>query len=379
MTFPTRDPETMKQLQQSVLRTYSSKPSDDRSSMPDEPIEIKPRSTDVHPYGLKTLERPVHPSPNVMPADVRCRQCERCTTEMKTDSEAAETVAVLRPSCLACRRQACRFDTQLCASGTDQDGERDWPHLRQAGVCRWFGTSAESDVRSVRQSEASVCAMDWFVPDAFEATLRRPDRRLSRVVLQQPLPWPDSSLDAVITDPPYYDNVSLRRHFRFLLRLAEANRRPPLPGTLRRQRHSEEKRSRCRCYRHGGTRRKQSVLTKTMMAEVFSRGLPRAETRRPMAVVYAHKTTLGWATLVDALRNAGFVVTEAWPLDTEMTGRLRAMDSAALASSIFLVARKREGAKTGNLRGASSHPSWKQSSASGWRRFGTWASPGRIW
>ena len=61
-----------------------------------------------------------------------------------------------------------------------------------------------------------------------------------------------------------------------------------------------------------------------------------------LTVVYAHKTTLGWSTLVDALRKAGFMVTEAWPLDTEMKSRLIAMDTAALASSIFLIARKRE-------------------------------------
>jgi putative DNA methylase len=60
-----------------------------------------------------------------------------------------------------------------------------------------------------------------------------------------------------------------------------------------------------------------------------------------LAVVYAHKTTLGWSTLVEAFRRAGFTVTEAWPLDTERKSRLRGMDSAALASSIFLVGRKR--------------------------------------
>src|SRR3990172_1130636 len=54
-----------------------------------------------------------------------------------------------------------------------------------------------------------------------------------------------------------------------------------------------------------------------------------------LVIVYAHKTTLGWATLVDALRAEGFTVTEAWPLDTEMSVRLRAMDSAALASSLL--------------------------------------------
>jgi putative DNA methylase len=68
----------------------------------------------------------------------------------------------------------------------------------------------------------------------------------------------------------------------------------------------------------------------------------------PLVVVYAHKTTLGWSTLVDALRQAGFTVTEAWPLDTEMKSRLIAMETASLASSIFLVARKREEAETGS-------------------------------
>src|SRR5205809_5669587 len=57
---------------------------------------------------------------------------------------------------------------------------------------------------------------------------------------------------------------------------------------------------------------------------------------------------MGWSTLVGALRRASFTVTEAWPLDTERPGRLRAQQSSALASSIFLVARKRDGSSTGN-------------------------------
>lgn len=67
-----------------------------------------------------------------------------------------------------------------------------------------------------------------------------------------------------------------------------------------------------------------------------------------LAIVYAHKTTLGWATLVDALRQASFTVNEAWPVDTEKPGRLRAQEFAALASSIFLIARKRSAAGTGS-------------------------------
>ena len=41
-------------------------------------------------------------------------------------------------------------------------------------------------------------------------------------------------------------------------------------------------------------------------------------------------------------------MTEAWPLDTEKPGRLKAHDVAALATSIFLVGRKRIGTATGS-------------------------------
>nr|MBC8450554.1 DUF1156 domain-containing protein [Chloroflexota bacterium] len=85
-----------------------------------------------------------------------------------------------------------------------------------------------------------------------------------------------------------------------------------------------------------------------MMAQVFAEAGRVLKPGAPLVVVYAHKTTLGWSTLVDALRSAGFTVTEAWPLDTENISRMRAMDSAALASSIFLVARRREGSETGS-------------------------------
>jgi putative DNA methylase len=60
-----------------------------------------------------------------------------------------------------------------------------------------------------------------------------------------------------------------------------------------------------------------------------------------LVVVYAHKTTLGWATLVEAMQRSAFVVREAWPLDTEMAAGKVKVDRAILASSIFLIAKKR--------------------------------------
>ena len=59
-------------------------------------------------------------------------------------------------------------------------------------------------------------------------------------------------------------------------------------------------------------------------------------------VVFAHKSTDGWETQLKSMITAGWVFTGSWPIDTEMSTRLRAKDSAALASSIHLVCRPRE-------------------------------------
>ncbi|MBU0769663.1 MAG: DUF1156 domain-containing protein [Candidatus Omnitrophica bacterium] len=66
-------------------------------------------------------------------------------------------------------------------------------------------------------------------------------------------------------------------------------------------------------------------------------------------IVFAHKSTTGWEKLIDATIKAGWIITGSWPIDTEMASRMRAMNSAALASSIHLVCRPREN-PDGSLR-----------------------------
>jgi len=162
------------------------------------------------------------------------------------------------------------------------------------------------------------------------------------------LPLDSESMDAVVTDPPYYDNVpyaDISDYFYVWLKRTIGDRYAEhfaTDGT------PKKKEAVADAVRHDGDREKARFAYEQMMSESFAEANRVLKVSGQMVVVYAHKTTLGWATLVDALRKAGFIVTEAWPMDTERSGRLRAMESAALASSIFLVARKREGAKTGS-------------------------------
>ena len=60
-----------------------------------------------------------------------------------------------------------------------------------------------------------------------------------------------------------------------------------------------------------------------------------------LVVVFASKNPEAWETLVAALIRSGFVVDGSWPIQTERQGRLRSVSSAALASSIWIVCKKR--------------------------------------
>jgi adenine-specific DNA methylase len=60
-----------------------------------------------------------------------------------------------------------------------------------------------------------------------------------------------------------------------------------------------------------------------------------------LVLVFAHKSTAAWETLVQSLLKAGLEVTSSWPLHTEMTGGMVKVGKAVLASSIFIVCRRR--------------------------------------
>ncbi len=162
------------------------------------------------------------------------------------------------------------------------------------------------------------------------------------------LPYPDASFDAVVTDPPYYDNVpygDLSDFFYVWLKRSIGDLYPEHFSSELTPKKSE---ATALSSRFDGDMKAASSAYEEMMLAAFKEANRVLKAGGPLAVVYAHKTTLGWSTLVDALRRAGFTVSEAWPLDTELGGRLMSQESAALASSIFLVARKREGAETGS-------------------------------
>ncbi len=169
------------------------------------------------------------------------------------------------------------------------------------------------------------------VPSAVEA------RRCSAT----DIPFADSTFDAIVTDPPYYDNISYADLSDFFFVWLKRTLAELYPEHLSGEQTPKRQEATVVPYRHGGDDAAARAHYENLMTAAFREGARVLKPGGPMVVVYAHKTVAGWATLVDALRRVGCGVTEAWPLRTESDARLNALNTAALATSIFLVARKR--------------------------------------
>ncbi|MEN6533115.1 MAG: DUF1156 domain-containing protein [Bryobacteraceae bacterium] len=157
------------------------------------------------------------------------------------------------------------------------------------------------------------------------------------------------SCDAVITDPPYYDSVSysnLADAFYVWLKRTLVEQYPQHFASVLCPKKREVIAA---TYRHGGDKQKASTTYEDLMAAALKEAQRVLKPDGTIVVVYAHKTTMGWSTLVDAMRASGFAIVEAWPLSTEMRGGRKKVGRAMLASSIFLIARKRAASsKAGN-------------------------------
>ncbi len=151
--------------------------------------------------------------------------------------------------------------------------------------------------------------------------------------------WPDNHFDVVFTDPPYYDNVPysyLSDFFYVWLKRTIGDLYSDLFTTPLTPKSQDMV-----AYLNGGTIGDAKRRFEEMLTEAF-REIHRVLKPEGIAViVFAHKTTAAWETVIQALLDAGLYMIASWPIHTEMQARLRAQESAALASSIYMVCRKR--------------------------------------
>lgn len=154
------------------------------------------------------------------------------------------------------------------------------------------------------------------------------------------LPYPDNFFDAVFTDPPYYDNVPysyLSDFFYVWLKRSIGDLYPDLFTTPLTPKSKE-----IVAYTINRSWEEAKEFFEENLKKSFKEIYRVLKPNGIATIVYTHKSTSGWEALINSLLDSGLVITASWPIHTEMQARLRARESAALASSIYFVAHKTE-------------------------------------
>jgi putative DNA methylase len=317
-------------------------------TFPDEEIESNPRSMDVDHFGITKWSDLFLPRQTVtLLAFIKwTRKMYQELIKNAYEKENAKTITTYLGFVVD---RLADWNTTLCSWAPEKTGGAKIGHTFSRHSLPMVWDFTESGVWGKATGSVELC-LNWVVKGIEDAVLATQDssnsivKRGSAIALS----WGDKVFDAVITDPPYYDNVSYSNLADFFYVLLKRSVGYLYPEHFSSNLTPKKQEAIAAFYRHNGNRQAASEAYEDIMAKSFSEASRVLKNGSPFLIVYAHKTTLGWSTLVDALRKSNFVVTEAWPLDTEMSTRVRALGTASLASSIFLVARKRQEDITGS-------------------------------
>ena len=212
---------------------------------------------------------------------------------------------------------------------------------------------------------------------------------VSATVLCQSAIIPVQQHDIVVTDPPYYDAIpysDLMDFFYIWLRRTLSGVSPEFDKSFKNllgpKWNAEDQDGELidDASRFGGDRAHSKENYENGMARAFQACHAALKPRGRLVVVFASKTTDAWETLVSAIIRAGFVVDGSWPIATEMRGGVRNHGRASLASSIWLVCKKRPPASPAGTAASSTtceRTSRSNSTTSGTPAFGDPTSCGR--
>ena len=147
-------------------------------------------------------------------------------------------------------------------------------------------------------------------------------------------------------DPPYYDSIpfsDLSDFFLVWLKRTLADHHPSLqdpfdPDNSLSPKNSEAVQDESKIV---NGRPKDRAWFEETMANAFAEGRRVLSQDGIGAVVFAHSTTEGWEALLSGMVRGGWTITGSWPIATESRERLRARESAALATSVHLICRPR--------------------------------------
>lgn len=148
--------------------------------------------------------------------------------------------------------------------------------------------------------------------------------------------FPDKYLNAVITDPPYYDAIAyadLSDFFYVWLKRTLGDIYPlnfATPQTPKTEECTALK------HHHNGKADQAKAHFENKLLEIFN--AIEYQTSDIVSIMFAHQSTEAWTTLCNSILDARMNLTGSWVVDTEVTGALK-NEKAFLSSSVTVAAR----------------------------------------
>jgi len=158
------------------------------------------------------------------------------------------------------------------------------------------------------------------------------------------LPFPEEHFDAVVVDPPYYDNVpyaDLSDFFYVWLKRAVGDLYPEAFKTPLTPKDEEIVHNPARW---GGGKKGEEISRRhfeRLLTQAFHE-IHRVLKPDGLAVImFTHKSTAAWEKLIESLLASGLYPTASWPVHTEMEASTHTREKGSIRSTILLACRKR--------------------------------------
>ncbi len=227
-----------------------------------------------------------------------------------------------------------------------------WSYSEMAVTCRGLGL--EWSLNDISECLSELLGMTGHTEDADRliaetefGSIASPTEVINGDA--RDLPLDDASVDCVVFDPPYEENVCYAELSDFFYVWLKRTAGYVFPEDFtdyltEKDQEAIASPARFKSQATKGKSAKNLALAdyQEKMAEIF------AECRRVikddgiMTVMFNHKSTAAWDALTVALINAEFAITRTWPVKTEAESSIHIKDKAAARTTILLICRPRE-------------------------------------
>ena len=232
-----------------------------------------------------------------------------------------------------------------------------WTFAEMEGVdaCRWGLKQIVDCYRDISKLVGTAHAPNGaLLHDQVAAPILPAESTLASATA---LPYEDQSVDAIVTDPPYYDNImyaELSDYFYVWLKRSLKPYWPELCQQPLADKDNEAVSNRSRfadMATHSGRGKKPpGAVTaqelaedhyQSMIARAFSEAYRVLRDSGAMTVMFTHKRADAWNALATGLLNAGFRIESSWPVSTESEHSLHQKGKNAANATILLTCTKR--------------------------------------